>query len=271
MGEAEQTETGNEYPHRYNALMAQELEAKWQDRWESEETFHVPNPGEEGFDPGRPKKFIMDMFPYPSGIGLHVGHPLGYIATDIYARYQRMLGCNVLHPMGYDAFGLPAEQYAIQTGQHPRITTEANISTMKAQMRRLGLAHDPERTLATTDVPFYRWTQWIFLQIFNSWYDEERDRARPITELIEELEAGRLEPGDEETNPGSRKGAELSERERRQVVDGRRMAYVAEIPVNWCPGLGTVLANEEVTAEGFDGALLDARSVAEPSGHVDVT
>jgi len=250
MGEAEQTETGNEYPHRYNALMAQELEAKWQDRWESEETFHVPNPGEEGFDPGRPKKFIMDMFPYPSGVGLHVGHPLGYIATDIYARYQRMLGCNVLHPMGYDAFGLPAEQYAIQTGQHPRITTEANISTMKAQMRRLGLAHDPERTLATTDVPFYRWTQWIFLQIFNSWYDEERDRARPITELIEELEAGRLEPGDEETNPGSRKWAELSERERRQVVDGRRMAYVAEIPVNWCPGLGTVLANEEVTAEG---------------------
>jgi leucyl-tRNA synthetase len=250
MSEAEQTETGNEYPHRYNALMAQELEGKWQDHWEREETFHAPNPGEEGFDPARPKKFIMDMFPYPSGVGLHVGHPLGYIATDIYARYQRMQGCNVLHPMGYDAFGLPAEQYAIQTGQHPRITTEANIATMKAQMRRLGLGHDPRRSVATTDVPFYRWTQWIFLQIFNSWYDEELDRARPIAELIEELESGRIDPVDEESNPGGGKWQELNEQERAAIVNGRRMAYVAEIPVNWCPGLGTVLANEEVTAEG---------------------
>jgi len=250
MSEAEQTETGNEYPHRYNALMAQKLEGKWQGYWEREETFHAPNPGEEGFDPAQPKKFIMDMFPYPSGVGLHVGHPLGYIATDIYARYQRMQGFNVLHPMGYDAFGLPAEQYAIQTGQHPRITTEANIATMKAQMRRLGLGHDPRRSVATTDVPFYRWTQWIFLQIFNSWYDEERDRARPISELREELEAGRIEPADEENNPESKKWSELDERERQAIIDGRRMAYVAEIPVNWCPGLGTVLANEEVTAEG---------------------
>ena len=250
MSEAEQTETGNEYPHRYNALMAQKLEGKWQDYWEREETFHAPNPGEEGFDPARPKKFIMDMFPYPSGVGLHVGHPLGYIATDIYARYQRMQGCNVLHPMGYDAFGLPAEQYAIQTGQHPRITTEANIATMKAQMRRLGLGHDPRRSVATTDVSFYRWTQWIFLQIFNSWYDEELDRARPIAELIEELESGRIDPVGEESNPGGGKWQELNEQERAAIVNGRRMAYVAEIPVNWCPGLGTVLANEEVTAEG---------------------
>ena len=250
MSEAEQTETGNEYPHRYNALMAQKLEGKWQDYWEREETFHAPNPGEEGFDPARPKKFIMDMFPYPSGVGLHVGHPLGYIATDIYSRYQRMQGCNVLHPMGYDAFGLPAEQYAIQTGQHPRITTEANIATMKAQMRRLGLGHDPRRSVATTDVSFYRWTQWIFLQIFNSWYDEELDRARPIAELIEELESGRIDPVDAETNPGGGKWQDLNEQERAAIVNGRRMAYVSEIPVNWCPGLGTVLANEEVTAEG---------------------
>ena len=169
MGEADQAETTSEYPHRYTAQMARELEEKWQDRWEEEETFHAPNPADEGFDPEKPKKFILDMFPYPSGVGLHVGHPLGYIATDIYARYQRMQGYNVVHPMGYDAFGLPAEQYAIQTGQHPRITTEANIATMKAQMRRLGLGHDPKRSLATTDVSFYRWTQWIFLQIFNSW------------------------------------------------------------------------------------------------------
>ena len=217
MGEADQAETTNEHPHRYTAQMAQELEAKWQDRWEEEETFHALNPGDEGFDPQKPKKFIMDMFPYPSGVGLHVGHPLGYIATDIYSRYQRMQGCNVIHPMGYDAFGLPAEQYAIQTGQHPRITTEANIATMKAQMRRLGLGHDPKRSLATTDVSFYRWTQWIFLQIFNSWYDSEQDRARPIAELAEELESGRVAASDEEANPGDKSWAELGELERRKV------------------------------------------------------
>ena len=250
MDETGKAEASNEHPHRYTAQMAQELEAKWQDRWEQEDTFHALNPGDEGFDPQKPKKFIMDMFPYPSGVGLHVGHPLGYIATDIYARYQRMQGCNVIHPMGYDAFGLPAEQYAIQTGQHPRVTTEANIATMKAQMRRLGLGHDPKRSLATTDVSFYRWTQWIFLQIFNSWYDREQDRARPIAELAEELESGRIGASDEEANPEDKAWADLDELERRKVIDNRRMAYVAEIPVNWCPGLGTVLANEEVTAEG---------------------
>ena len=131
---------------------------------------------------------MLDMFPYPSGAGLHVGHPLGYIATDVYGRYQRMTGHNVLHPMGFDAFGLPAEQYAVQTGMHPRVTTEANIASYRRQLRRLGLAHDTRRSIATTDVGYYRWTQWIFLQIFNAWYDADADRARPIAELVAEFE-----------------------------------------------------------------------------------
>jgi len=240
----------SEQPFRYTAALAQEIESRWQATWEREQTFHSPGPLEDGFDPSKPKKLILDMFPYPSGVGLHVGHPLGYIATDIYARYLRMTGNNVLHPMGYDAFGLPAEQFAIRTGQHPRITTEANIVTMKAQMRRLGLGHDPQRSLATTDVEFYRWTQWIFLQIFNAWYDKAEDRARPITALIEELEAGKRQPSDEVHNPKGLAWKGLTDLERRKIVDSYRLAYLAEVPVNWCPALGTVLANEEVTAEG---------------------
>ncbi len=244
-------------PFRYTAALAQSIERKWQDRWELERTFHAPNPGEPGFDAKKPKKVILDMFPYPSGVGLHVGHPLGYIATDVYARYLRMTGHNVLHPMGYDAFGLPAEQYAVQTGQHPRVTAERNIATMRAQMRRLGLGHDPGRSLATTDVEFYRWTQWIFLQIFNSWYDADADRARPIRELLSDFESGRRAPvhGESRTSlPGKpidgRKWKDLSEIERRIVLDSHRLAYLVQVPVNWCPALGTVLANEEVTAEG---------------------
>ncbi len=197
------------------------------------------------------------MFPYPSGVGLHVGHPLGYIATDVYARFLRMAGHNVLHPMGYDAFGLPAEQFAVQTGQHPRITTERNIATMRVQMRRLGLGHDPSRTLATTDVGFYKWTQWIFLQIFNSWYDAQTDRARPIQDLIADFESGRRAPRYGESRAGAlerdvagRAWKELSALEQRMVIDSHRLAYLAEVPVNWCPALGTVLANEEVTADG---------------------
>jgi len=242
--------------HRYTAALAQAIEAKWQAYWERHGTFHAPNPGEPGFDPRRPKKVILDMFPYPSGVGLHVGHPLGYIATDVYARFLRMTGHNVVHPMGYDAFGLPAEQFAIQTGQHPRITTERNIETMRGQMRRLGLGHDPQRSLATTDVAFYKWTQWIFLQIFNAWYDPARGSARPISELVEEYEAGRrpVAYGDvsaeaAEALPG-RAWQDLSDLERRRVIDSHRLAYLAEVPVNWCPALGTVLANEEVTADG---------------------
>ena len=177
--------TGDETPkQRYTAALANEIEHRWQDRWESEHVFWTPN--REGLlaeDPrgiaGRPHRFVLDMFPYPSGVGLHVGHPLGYIATDVYSRFLRMNGFNVLHAMGYDAFGLPAEQYAVQTGTHPRVTTERNVDTMKAQMRALGLAHDPRRGPATTDVAYYKWTQWIFLQIYNSWYDEDANRGRP--------------------------------------------------------------------------------------------
>ncbi|MBN2623235.1 MAG: class I tRNA ligase family protein, partial [Acidimicrobiales bacterium] len=241
-------------PHRYTAALAEQIETAWQDRWEREGTFLTPNPVGDlsaGFDKvaGLPKLYVLDMFPYPSGTGLHVGHPLGYIGTDVYARYQRMTGHNVVHAMGYDAFGLPAEQYAVQTGQHPRTTTEANIANMRRQLRRLGLGHDPRRSIATIDEGYYRWTQWIFLQIFNAWYDTDADRARPVDELIAELDAGTREPG-EGTNPTGRPWSELSPSERRVVIDNHRLAYAHEAPVNWCPGLGTVLANEEVTAEG---------------------
>src|ERR1043165_2103914 len=177
--------------HRYTAALANAIERRWQDRWEAEHVFWTPNrTGLLAEDPrhvaDRPSLFVLDMFPYPSGIGLHVGHPLGFIATDVYARYQRMNGKNVLHAMGYDAFGLPAEQFAVQTGTHPRVTTEANIANMRRQMRALGLGHDSRRGPATTDVDYYRWTQWIFLRIYNSWYDTDADKARPIAELVEE-------------------------------------------------------------------------------------
>ncbi|MGC4819923.1 leucine--tRNA ligase [Micromonospora sp. DT63] len=236
-------------PFRYTAALADEIETRWQDTWAREGTFHAPNPTGPLADPGHPragaeKLYVLDMFPYPSGAGLHVGHPLGYIGTDCYARYQRMAGRNVLHAMGFDAFGLPAEQYAVQTGTHPRTTTVANIERYKAQLRRLGLAHDERRSVATIDTDFYRWTQWIFLQIFNSWYDRDAGKARPIAELIAEFEGGNR------PTPDGRSWAELSVAERRGVVDDHRLAYVSEAPVNWCPGLGTVLANEEVTADG---------------------
>jgi leucyl-tRNA synthetase len=241
-------------PHRYTSYLAGQIEAAWQERWAEEGTFEAPNPVgalSEGFEAveGQPKLFVMDMFPYPSGAGLHVGHPLGYIGTDVFARYHRMTGHNVMHTMGYDAFGLPAEQYAVQTGQHPRVTTNANIATMRRQLMRLGLAHDARRSISTIDEGYYRWTQWIFLQIFNSWYDTAEDRARSIDELVTALYAGTREP-DENTNTTGRPWAELSPTERRVVVDNHRLAYITEAPVNWCPGLGTVLANEEVTADG---------------------
>ncbi len=245
----------DEAPYRYDAHLAGEIERRWQDRWQKEGTFAAPNPvGElsEGFEKvaGRPKFYVLDMFPYPSGTGLHVGHPLGYIATDVFARYLRMTGHHVLHSLGYDAFGLPAEQYAINTGQHPAVTTAANIDNMRRQLRHLGLGHDTRREVATTDVAFYRWTQWIFLKIFNSWYDAEADRARPIDDLIAQFTAGERAPDDAAANPGGRPWAQLSSTARRRVVDAHRLAYISEQLVNWCPGLGTVLANEEVTADG---------------------
>ncbi|AEN09889.1 MULTISPECIES: leucine--tRNA ligase [unclassified Streptomyces] len=235
-------------PHRYTAAMAADIEARWQDFWDAEGTYEAPNPtGDLAGDPAlaaKPKKFIMDMFPYPSGSGLHVGHPLGYIATDVYARHQRMTGHNVLHTLGFDAFGLPAEQYAVQTGTHPRISTEANMENMKAQLRRLGLGHDKRRSFATIDAEYYKWTQWIFLQIFNSWYDTEAVRARPIAELVAQFESG------ERATPDGRAWAALDAGERADVLGQYRLAYASDAPVNWSPGLGTVLANEEVTADG---------------------
>ncbi|MFD6290130.1 leucine--tRNA ligase [Streptomyces sp. NPDC060205] len=235
-------------PHRYTAALAADIEARWQDFWDAEGTYEAPNPsGDLAGDPqlvAKPKKFIMDMFPYPSGTGLHVGHPLGYIATDVTARYQRMTGHNVLHTLGFDAFGLPAEQHAVSTGEHPRITTEAAIRNMQSQLRALGLGHDKRRSFATIDPDYYRWTQWIFLQIFNSWYDTDADRARPIAELVAKFETG------ERALPGGRIWSELSHAERADVLGEYRLAYASEAPVNWCPGLGTVLANEEVTADG---------------------
>jgi leucyl-tRNA synthetase len=193
-----------------------QLEPKWQARWEERRAFHAPNPGDPGFDPAQPKYYVLDMFPYPSGTGLHVGHPEGYTATDIVARYKRLRGYNVLHPIGWDAFGLPAEQYAIRTGQHPEITTRENIASFKRQLKRIGFSYDWEREISTADPDFYRWTQWIFLQIYHSWFNPETRRAETIA-----------------TYPGP-------------DPDSVRLAYVAEVPVNWCPELGTVLANEEV-------------------------
>jgi leucyl-tRNA synthetase len=235
-------------PHRYTAELAADIEGRWQDRWDADGTFAAPNPsGDLDSDPelaARPKKFIMDMFPYPSGAGLHVGHPLGYIATDVFARFQRMTGHNVLHTLGFDAFGLPAEQYAVQTGTHPRVSTEANISNMKAQLRRLGLGHDRRRSFATIDPDYYRWTQWIFLQIYNSWYDRAADRARPIADLVAQFADGTR------ATPDGRPWAELTGAEQADILGTHRLAYAAQSPVNWCPGLGTVLANEEVTADG---------------------
>ncbi|KDN17797.1 leucine--tRNA ligase [Amycolatopsis rifamycinica] len=241
--------TGTDVPaHRYTAALAGQIEQRWQDHWADQGTFHAPNPvgplAVEGQPVPSDKLFVQDMFPYPSGSGLHVGHPLGFISTDVFARYHRMIGRNVLHTMGFDAFGLPAEQYAVQTGQHPRKTTEENIRTYLRQIRRLGLGHDERRRISTIDPEYYRWTQWIFLQIFNSWYDTEAGKARPIAELEAAFADG------SRPTPDGRDWASLSASERKKVIDDHRLVYISEAPVNWCPGLGTVLSNEEVTADG---------------------
>jgi len=241
------------------------IESKWQDYWQRNGTFRQPNPGEKDFV-DRPKTYILDMFPYPSGAGLHVGHPEGYTATDIVARFRRMKGYNVLHPMGYDAFGLPAEQYAVEHGVHPRETTERNIANIERQIKMFGFSYDWSRRVATTDPEYYRWTQWIFLKLFNSWFDPDANAARPIRELIDKLESGQLvvdmggnvvpPPVSEKieavagTPSGFFKFQELADEQKRRLIDEYRLAYMAEVPVNWCPQLGTVLANEEVTNEG---------------------
>jgi leucyl-tRNA synthetase len=249
-------------PHRYTARLANEIEEKWQARWERDRIFTMPNPGEANFDARKPKFYVLDMFPYPSGTGLHVGHPEGYTATDIVARYKRMKGFNVLHPMGWDAFGLPAEQYAVQTNVHPAITTKDAIDTFRRQLKRFGFSYDWSREFATIDPDYYKWTQWIWLKAYRAWYDPWQQRARPIDALIQDLENGRLyvDPSGELVNPGvegkiealggapvgMRKWHELSADETREIIDSQRLAYLDEQTVNWCPKLGTVLANEEV-------------------------
>ncbi|MGM1059738.1 leucine--tRNA ligase [Saccharothrix sp. Mg75] len=239
------TDAADEKPaFRYTAELAGEIEKRWQQHWEERGTFHAPNPvGPLKGDVPADKLFVQDMFPYPSGSGLHVGHPLGFIGTDVYARYHRMNGRNVLHTMGFDAFGLPAEQYAVQTGQHPRKTTEDNIQTYLRQIRRLGLGHDERRRISTIDPGYYKWTQWIFLQVFNSWYDTRVAKARPIADLVAEFESGERATPDEPW-------AAMTGAEREKLLGQYRLAYLSEAPVNWCPGLGTVLANEEVTSDG---------------------
>jgi leucyl-tRNA synthetase len=248
--------TSEQTPQRYTAALANRIEAAWQERWEREGTFHSANPAGPWAEPDDPRLerghvMVMDMFPYPSGAGLHVGHPLGFIATDVFSRFQRTTGKNVLHTMGFDAFGLPAEQYAVQTGQHPRTTTEANMATYRRQLRSLGMGHERRRSIETIDPDYYRWTQWIFLQMYKSWYDADavrpdggRGAARPIAELVAQLAAG------ERPTPTGQPWAELTPAERERVLAEHRLAYVSSAPVNWCPGLGTVLSNEEVTNEG---------------------
>jgi leucyl-tRNA synthetase len=210
------------------------IEKKWQKRWAENKTYRTVE------DPSKPKFYVLDMFPYPSGAGLHVGHPLGYIASDIYARYKRLKGFNVLHPMGYDAFGLPAEQYAIQTGQHPEKTTTENVARYRSQLDRIGFSFDWDRSFRTCDPDYYKWTQWAFIRMFKSWYDPQMDKARPINELIAKFES----TGYDDITPEAWKKA--SEKEKSDILMRYRIAYQGETSVNWCEGLGTVLANDEV-------------------------
>jgi leucyl-tRNA synthetase len=221
-----------------------DIEKKWQKNWEDNHVLKVEN------EPSKPKYYVLDMFPYPSGVGLHVGHPLGYIASDIYSRFKRLKGFNVLHPMGWDAFGLPAEQYAIQTGQHPAVTTKNNIERYKSQMNMLGLSYDWSREYKTSDPAFYKWTQWIFLKLFKSWYNNKTKKAEPIENLITQFEksgtTGINAACGEELNFSAEEWKGYSEKKKSDILFNYRLAYLSEAWVNWCPGLGTVLANDEV-------------------------
>src|SRR4051794_1396628 len=235
------------------------IERKWQQYWLEHKSFRALDPAEAG---RMPKAYVLDMFPYPSGAGLHVGHPEGYTATDIVSRFLRMRGYNVLHPMGWDAFGLPAEQHAIKTGEHPRVNTERNVNNFRRQIQMLGLSYDWDREVDTTDPKYFKWTQWIFLQLFNSYFDPIDNKAKPIGHLVNELQNENFviaPDGEVKVNPiqegmeaiagdvrVERLWRELSPDEQRDVIDGQRLAYIDEVPVNWCPGLGTVLSNEEV-------------------------
>ncbi|HKC69113.1 MAG TPA: DUF559 domain-containing protein, partial [Bacteroidia bacterium] len=221
-----------------------DIEKRWQAHWAKEKTFAAKN------DSTKPKYYVLDMFPYPSGAGLHVGHPLGYIASDIYARYKRHKGFNVLHPMGYDSFGLPAEQYAIQTGQHPKITTEQNIARYREQLDKIGFSFDWDREVRTSNPDYYKWTQWIFIQLFNAWYNKATDKTEKLETLIKEFEANgntkvNAVCADTETFTAA-DWKNFTEKQRSDVLMNYRMAYLSEAWVNWCPALGTVLANDEV-------------------------
>ena len=222
----------------------QSIEKKWQNFWQENQTYKTDNTTD------KPKFYVLDMFPYPSGAGLHVGHPLGYIASDIYARYKRHQGFNVLHPIGYDSFGLPAEQYAIQTGQHPAITTEENITRYEQQMRKIGFSFDWSREVRTSDASFYKWTQWIFLQLFDSWYNKSTDKAEPISELIRHFEEHGTQNlsavQSDQLNFTAEEWRTASNLDQQDILLNYRLAFRAETTVNWCPGLGTVLANDEV-------------------------
>ena len=221
-----------------------EIEKKWREKWEQQQTYQVTE------DKHKKKYYVLNMFPYPSGAGLHVGHPLGYIASDIYARYKRLQGFNVLNPMGYDAYGLPAEQYAIQTGQHPAITTEQNIHRYREQLDKIGFSFDWTREVRTCDPIYYKWTQWAFLKMFNSYYDNDLKKAQPIENLIQHFEdngtLGMNIACSEELIFSARDWRSMNEHEQQKVLMNYRIAYLGETMVNWCPGLGTVLANDEV-------------------------
>ena len=227
-----------EYNHR-------DIENRWQQWWKDNGTYTVRE------DASRPKYYVLDMFPYPSGAGLHVGHPLGYIASDIYARYKRLCGFNVLHPMGYDAYGLPAEQYAIQTGQHPETTTSQNISRYRQQLDRIGFCYDWNREIRTCDPEYYRWTQWAFIRMFGSWYDTEACKARPIDELCKHLDDNGTEglhaAGTKELCFTADQWKAMDEKQKSDTLMNWRLAYLGNTMVNWCPQLGTVLANDEVS------------------------
>lgn len=226
-----------------------EIEAKWRKYWKDQQVYRTE------INPDKPKFYVLDMFPYPSGAGLHVGHPLGYIASDIVARYKRLKGFNVLHPMGFDSFGLPAEQYAIETGQHPAITTAENIATYKSQLAKIGFSYDWEREVQTSDPSYYKWTQWIFQQLFQSWYNNKTDKAEAIATLVAAFEQSgntQVDAACDEGTPAfsAEEWANFSESEREQMLLRYRLTYLADSVVNWCPALGTVLANDEVK-DGF--------------------
>ncbi|MCR9206267.1 MAG: class I tRNA ligase family protein, partial [Halobacteriovoraceae bacterium] len=222
----------------------QEIDKKWQKYWAEKETYKTENNSE------KPKYYVLDMFPYPSGAGLHVGHPLGYIASDIFARYKRNKGFNVLHPMGYDAFGLPAEQYAIQTGTHPAVTTDQNLVRYREQMDRIGFSFDWSREIKTCDPAYYKWTQWAFTEMFKHYYDTGADKATPIEKLVQHFNNKGTEGlqawGSKELEFSAKEWQDYNTKKKEEILQNYRIAYLDEVPVNWCPALGTVLANDEV-------------------------